>query len=100
MVGTSLYIVFLLYISSSLAQTCSPQLPKVSLRPIFWKNIQNHEDSAKMKLIKKCLSNLEDCAKGIPLDIIKEEISTTHPTGMKNTDNLLKCLLLNTVIPI
>ena len=99
MVGTSLYIVFLGYISSSLAQTCSSQLPKVYLGPIFWKN-QTYEDSAKMKLMEKCLSNLEDCAKGIPLVNITEEISTTQPTGMINTCNLLKCLLFNTVITI
>ena len=99
MAGTSLFIVFLLCISSSILQTCSSQLLQVSFKPIFWENSQNHKDFAKMLLIEKCSSNLKDCAKGIPLDIIRKEISTTHPTGIKNTCNL-KWLLFNTVTPI
>ena len=87
MVGTSLYIVFFLYIPFSFAQTCSSQLPKASLKQNFLENFQNNEDFAKMLLIKKCWSNLDGCTKGIPLKNIREDISRTLPTGMKNTEN-------------
>ena len=100
MIGTSLYIVFLLYIPSSFEQTCSSQLLKASSKQNFSENFQNNEDFAKMLLIKKCLNNLEGCAKGIPLKNISEEIFRTLPTGMRNTDNLLKWLPCNTVTPI
>ena len=100
MVGTSLYIVCLLYIPFSFAQTCSSQLPKASLKQNCLENFHYNEDFSKMLLVERCLSNFEGCAKGIPLKNIREEISRTLPTSMKNTDNLLKWLPFNTVMPI
>ena len=100
MVGTSLYIVCLLYIPSSFAQTCSSQLPKGSSKQNFLEDLHYNEDFSKVLLINRCLNNLEVCAKGISLKNIREEIFRALPTSMKNTDNLLKRLPFNTAMPI
>ena len=85
MFGISLLVIFFLYFSSSFAQSCSSQPLSANLDPIFLENFKNGE--TKLLLIKKCLSNLKDCAKGILLkNVVKD---APPPSGTKTPIDLL-----------
>ena len=80
-----LYIFFFLHSPPSFAQSCFSQPPRGNVNPIFWESSNNEEDIAKLQLLKNCLSNLEDCAKGIPLEKVIQEVTST--SGAKNNSN-------------
>ena len=78
MFAIGLFSIFF-YFPSSFAQFSS-QLFNKNYKLLFSKHYENEEDTAKLLLMKACLSNLEDCANGMILKKVTKEI-TPH-SGM------------------